>query len=60
MADKINHNDVEMINESVNKELHKSKADKYFTRNKFMNDYSDVFKDKDVPNYFDKAQFEKH
>jgi hypothetical protein len=42
MADNFNHSDVNTINEIVSKSLHLSAdpASNYFTKTKFMNDYS--------------------
>jgi hypothetical protein len=50
MADNFNHNDVNVTFELITKSLQLEADEKstYFTRNKFMNDYSKVFADKEI------------
>jgi hypothetical protein len=42
MADNLNHSDVTVVQEIVNTKMHLKgdKTSKYFTKTKFMNDYS--------------------
>lgn len=45
MADNLNHNDVTVVQELVNKPMHLlgEPSDSYFTRSKMMNDFSPLF-----------------
>ena len=47
MADNCNHSDVTVVQEIVHKEMHliADRTSQYFTRTKYMNDYSIVFDD---------------
>ena len=47
-ADNFNHSDVTVIQELINIPLHleKDEESSYYTRTKFMNDYTDLFKSK--------------
>ena len=48
-ADNCNHSDVTIVQEIVNKKMHlkASRHSKYFTKTKFMNDYSACFDESD-------------
>ncbi len=50
MADNLNHKDVSITSEVVNKSLHveANEDSKYFTKTKFMNDYSLLFSDNEI------------
>jgi hypothetical protein len=49
MADNLNHADVTIIFEIITKSLHLEADEKsnYFTKTKYMNDYSVLFKEED-------------
>ena len=70
MADNCNHSDVTVVQEIFNKELH-LQADRdspYFTKSKFMNDYSLNFDESEINEYnernikgrYNKANFEEN
>lgn len=55
MADNFNHADVDTICEIVTKSLHKQADEEstYFTKSKFMNDYSNVFTAEEIEQFQD-------
>lgn len=62
MADNLNHSDVNVLCEIVTNSLHKEPNEKsnYFTKAKFMNDFSLAFSDKEIKEFPDiKGRFSK-
>ena len=45
MADNYNHSNVEIVQEVIHKQKQLEASEAYFTKNKFMNDYSAFFQD---------------
>lgn len=47
MADTLNHSDIAITSEMVSKSMHQASDEdsSYFTKDKFMNDYSTLFAD---------------
>ena len=53
MADNLNHSDITVINETINKDFQKE-ANKdfiYFTKDKFMNDYTVLFDESEIKTF---------
>ena len=50
MADNLNHSHISVINETIHIDLQKKvdRKSKYFTKDKFMNDYSQVYDKEDI------------
>lgn len=50
MADNHNHSHITVINETINKPLQTEGNEKssYFTKDKFMNDYQEMFEDHEI------------
>ena len=53
MADNFNHSDMSIINETINLDMQKKydKKSKYFTKDKFMNNYLGAFSEEDAKIY---------
>ena len=60
LADNLNHSDVSIMNEVVNKKLQLlgDEESSYFTRMKFMNNYREIFEDSDIKSDLDKINIE--
>jgi hypothetical protein len=57
MADNLNHSHITVVNETINLELQRYGDDnsKYYTKDKFMNDYSVLFEEENIENEQQKA-----
>lgn len=69
MADNLNHSHMTIINETINKSMQKAcdPKSKYFTRDKFMNDYSAIFNEEELKKHglnltgrFNRQKFEEN